>query len=77
MIMTELGPCPWTAQAQRQTEPDRTVRSKRSTIPHLLKQCLLQVISMEETEVKAPAFAPRSGLTVMRKKKNHLMYFVL
>lgn len=24
---------------------------------------------MEETEVKAPAFAPRSGLTVMRKKK--------
>ena len=42
MILTKLEPCPWTAQVQRQTEPCRTVRNKRSTIPHLLEKCLLQ-----------------------------------
>lgn len=41
------------------TEPYRTVRNKRSTIPHLLEECLLRVIGTEETEVKAPAFAPQ------------------
>lgn len=76
MIMTKLEPCPWTAQVQRQTEPYRTVRNKRSTIPHLLQKCLLQAIGIEETEVKAPAFAPQWAHSHGEGKK-HLMYFVL
>ena len=76
MIMTKLEPCPWTAQVQRQTEPYRTVRNKRSTIPHLLQKSLLQAIGIEETEVKAPAFAPQWAHSHGEGKK-HLMYFVL